>query len=39
MYSNYIIVNDMLVVMYIFDDFDNFFFLYFEFCFESIFIF
>lgn len=26
MYSNYIIVNDMLVVMYIFDDFDNFFF-------------
>lgn len=39
MYSKYIIVNDMLVVMYIFDDFDNFFFLYFEFCFESIFIF
>lgn len=39
MYSKYIIVNDMLVVMYIFDDFDKFFFLYFEFCFESIFIF
>lgn len=26
MYSKYIIVNDMLVVMYIFDDVDNFFF-------------
>lgn len=39
MYSNYITVNDMSVVMHTFDDFDNFFFLHFEFCFESIFTF
>lgn len=38
-HSKYIAVNDMSVVMHTFDDFDNFFFLHFEFCFESIFTF